>query len=256
MPPMTAPVAIQLYTVRELLAKDYAGVIRQIADIGYVGVEPAGFPGSSPKQAGRLFRELGLQTPSAHTPLPLGDRKHEVLDAMREIGCNRIVSGRGAEDFASAERIKAVAELFNQAAAVAAENGMTFGIHNHWWEFLPVDGRCAYEILLEHLRPDVFFQVDTYWVKTAGMDPATVVKQLGPRAALLHIKDGPCVAKQPQVAVGDGAMDVPSVIAAGRGCTDWLIVELDHCATDMLEAVRNSYRYLVGNHLAKGNKPV
>ncbi len=71
-----------------------------------------------------------------------------------------------------------------------------------------------------------------------------LVKELGPRAPLLHIKDGPAVKNEPMVAVGDGMMDFPSLIQAAGENTEWLIVELDQCATDMLEAVGKSYRYL------------
>jgi hypothetical protein len=70
---------------------------------------------------------------------------------------------------------------------------------------------------------------------------------------LLHIKDGPAVRGEPMVAVGDGVLDVPSIIQAGAGSTQWLIVELDACATDMMEAVEKSYDYLVGKGLARGN---
>ena len=100
----------------------------------------------------------------------------------------------------------------------------------------------------------VFFQIDTYWVQTAGLDPAQVIKEFGSCAPSLHIKDGPAVQRVPQVAVGDGVMDFPSIIQAAEDTAEWLIVELDHCATDMLTAVEKSYRYLVGEGLARGNK--
>jgi sugar phosphate isomerase/epimerase len=108
--------------------------------------------------------------------------------------------------------------------------------------------------MLEYLSPDVFFEIDTYWVQTAGPDPAEVVKKLGQKAPFLHIKDGPCVKGEPMVAVGDGVMDFPSIIEAGEGTTEWLVVELDACATDMMEAVKKSYDYLVGTGLARGNR--
>jgi hypothetical protein len=55
-------------------------------------------------------------------------------------------------------------------------------------------------------------------------------------------------------AVGEGVMDFPGIIQAGEGSTEWLIVELDRCATDMMEAVEKSYKYLVGKGLARGNR--
>ena len=252
---MTVPIALQLYTVREALAKDFAGVMKKVAEIGYVGVEPIfDLPGTTITEAAKLFRELGLEVPGAHTPLPVGEVANRVLDYMAAMGCQRIVSGKGPDSFETMHLIKQTCGLFNEAQAVAAENGMEFGIHNHWWEFLQVDGRYVYRVMLEHLEPGVFFELDTYWIKTAGVDPAKVVKEFGPRAPLLHIKDGPAVRDEPHVAVGDGVLDFPSIVQAGEDAAEWLIVELDHCATDMMVAVERSYQYLVEGGLARGNK--
>ncbi len=251
---MSAPIALQLYSVREYAKEDFEATVRKVAAMGYVGVEPAGFPGTTPEAAGKLFKELGLAVPSAHVALPLGDNKNEVLDTMQAIGSTRIVSGKGPGDYDTLDKIKATCGLFNEANAVAKENGMTLGIHNHWWEYLQVEGRYVYEVMLEHLDPDILLQVDTYWVNTAGVNPAAVVKQFGPRAALLHIKDGPCVKEESMTAIGDGVMDFPAIIEAGKPHTEWLIVELDRCATDMMEAVEKSYQYLIGEGLARGNK--
>ena len=171
---------------------------------------------------------------------------------MRALGSTRIVSGIGPKQFRTQDKVKRSCERFNEASAVAVENGMSFGIHNHWWEFMPMDGRHVYNLMLDYLAPEVFFQVDTYWVRTAGLDPADVVRELGARAPLLHIKDGPCEKEKPMTAVGDGVMDFPSIVEAGRATVEWMIVELDSCATDMMEAVEKSGAYLTSEGLAEG----
>ena len=77
---MTSPIAIQLYTVRDLLKEDFEAVIRRIADIGYVGVETAGFPeGVSAAQATALFSDCGLTVAASHMPLPLGYDQQKVI---------------------------------------------------------------------------------------------------------------------------------------------------------------------------------
>lgn len=251
---MPAPVALQLYTLRELAEKNYEQVVRSVAEIGYAGVEPAGFPGTTPEKAGKLYKSLGLQVPSAHLPIPIGDSKQLALDTAHALDTTRMISGYGPDDFNSLDKIKATCEKFNEAAETAKAHGMTYGIHNHWWEFIEVEGRRVYEVMLEHLSPEVFFEVDVYWVQTGGCDPVEVVKHLGERAPVLHIKDGPCDRESDMTAVGDGIVDIPGVIAAGGAHTEWQIVELDRCATDMVEAVRKSYEYLVGNGLATGTR--
>lgn len=252
---MTAPIALQLYTLREEMAADFAGTVRKVAEMGYVGVETAGFPGTVQVEAVALFKELGLSVPSAHMPLPLGEKQQEVLDTAYALGCEYIFYPATPRDqFQTVDQVKAVAAQINEANAVARANGLKFGWHNHWWEYLPVDGRPAYKILLEELEPDVLFEIDTYWVQTAGLDAAAVVSELKHRAPLLHIKDGPADAAKSMQAVGDGVMDIPAVIAAGAETSEWLIVEIDRCDTDMTEAVQQSYTYLVGEGLARGNR--
>ena len=251
---MKPAIALQLYSLREIAADDFEGMVRMVAGMGYVGVEPAGFPGSSAEAAGKLFKELGLEVPSAHTAMPLGDTKNEVLDAMAAIGCPRVVTGKGPDDFNTLDKIKATCDLFNEASVVVKAAGLTFGIHNHWWEYTPVDGVYPYQVMLERLDPGILFEIDTYWVQTGGCDVAEVLREVGDRGPLLHIKDGPCVKTEPMTAVGAGVMDFPTIVAAAGDVPQWLIVEQDRTAGDMVADVRASYAYLVSKGLARGNK--
>jgi sugar phosphate isomerase/epimerase len=249
---MLPPIALQLYSVREYAQESFEVAVRRVAAMGYAGVEPAGFPGTTPEAAGALFRELGLEVCSAHTALPLGDRQTEVLSAMEAIGCTRIISGLGPDAFNSLDGTKRTCDLFNQAAAVARAHGMTLGYHNHWWEYMLVEGQYPYRLMLDRLDPDIFFEIDTYWVQTAGVGVSTVISEMGSRAPLLHIKDGPAVQSEPMTAVGDGVMDFPAILETAGSVPEWLIVELDRCATDMMVAVERSANYLVDSGLGRG----
>lgn len=251
---MPAPIALQLYTLRDAAANDYEGTVRQVADIGYTGVEPAGFPGTTAEAGKKLFDDLGLQVCSAHLPLPVGDARQESLDLAGLLGVDRVVAGRGPDQFKTVDLIKESCDVFNEAAANCAADGKAFAIHNHWWEFLEVDGRPVYKHMLEHLSDDVLFQVDAYWVQTGGQDPAAVIAELGPRAPLIHLKDGPCTREADMQALGEGITDFDAVIGAGGDHVDWWIVELDRCATDMMEAVRKSYAFLTSKGYAAGRK--
>lgn len=249
---MTAPIALQLYSIREELNNDFEAVVRKIANMGYVGVEPAGFPGTTPQEAAKLFKELELVVPSVHIAMPIGAAKQQSLETMHTLGSMCIVSGLGPDDFVTVDMIKRSCDKFNEASAIADENGMSFAIHNHWWEFQPIDSRYVYEVMLDYLAPEVLFEVDTFWVRTAGLNPAIVVRELGARAPLLHIKDGFCKREESMTAVGDGIMDFRSIVEAGSINLEWMIVELDSCDTDMMEAVEKSYAYLTTEKLAYG----
>ena len=252
---MTTPIALQLYTVRDLLAQDFEGTLRKVADMGYVGVETANMFGDSPASAAKLFSELGLTVSSAHSPLPLSDKKQEVIETMSALNCKRLIlPGQPPEMFKSLDGIKSICDSLNEGATVAKTNGFELGYHNHWFEYELLEKRIPIDVMLEQLDPDVFLEVDTYWVQTGGQDPVEVIRRLGSRAPLLHIKDGPCQIEAPMTALGEGVVDIPGVVAAGDGATEWLIVEIDRCATDMLEAVNKSYKYLVAKGLARGSK--
>jgi sugar phosphate isomerase/epimerase len=149
-----------------------------------------------------------------------------------------------AERFRSVSDIRKVCDELNAGAQLAANHGVTLYYHNHWWELHPVDGKPALWHMVDALDPAVQFEIDTYWARTGGVDPAELLRQLGKRASLLHIKDGPCTENDPMVAVGAGAMDFPAVLQAAGTNALWAIVELDRCATDMLEAVAASHAYL------------
>ncbi|HLY27906.1 MAG TPA: sugar phosphate isomerase/epimerase [Aggregatilineales bacterium] len=253
---MAIPIALALYSVREDLAKDFPGVMRKVAQMGYLGVETAGFPGTTPAQAAAVFRSLDLKVVSAHSPLPLGPDKTQILDNVLAVSSDTLICPWLDPEtyYQSVDGISRARDLLNEANAVCKAHNLTFGYHNHWFEYGKIDGQYAADILRDGLSPDIIFEVDTYWARTAGADPVDVIRTLGKRAPLLHIKDGPCVREAPMVAFGEGKLDIVSIGKAAQETAKWLFVELDRCATDMLEAVEKSYEYLVRESLGYGRE--
>jgi sugar phosphate isomerase/epimerase len=146
--------------------------------------------------------------------------------------------------------LKKAAEVMNQAVENCARRGMTFGYHNHDFELQVVDGKPALLHLSELTGGKMYNTVDTYWVQVGGQNPAEIIKTLGPCANLLHIKDGPLVKGEPMMAAGKGKMDFPPIIEAATAA-EWLVVELDACATDMMQAVKESIDYLADMGLGR-----
>ena len=242
---MTAPIALQLYSIREQLQKDFRGAMEQAAAMGYTAVETGQFGGEAERQI-EVFDDLGLQVIAAHVKPPVGDNKNSSLDFMETLGSKRLVVPwlDPAVYFSSAEGVHRAADLLNEAAENSAERGLQLHYHNHDFEFGRIDSRLIFDLLYEQLDPRILFEVDTYWVETAGIDSAELIRELAERAPLLHIKDGLMDRDLPMVAVGDGRMEFSQVIAAGAPHTRWLIVELDRCAGDMMHAVARSLDYL------------
>lgn len=252
---MAQPLSIQLYSVRETAAKDFVGVLKGIAAIGYRGVEFAGLHGHKPGDLRRVLDDLGLAASSTHAALPTKDNLQETVDTAGALGYTMVISGKGPGDFKTLDAVQAAADQFQQGADLLKGTGLRLGYHNHWWEMERFGDRFGLEVFLDR-APDVFSQVDVYWACNFGaVDVPALVRRHAARIPLLHLKDGPLVKDQPHTAVGRGRMRMrPIVEAADPGVLEWLVVELDSCATDMMQAVRDSYAYLTGEGLAEGKR--
>ncbi len=249
-----APISLQLYTVRELAAQDAIATITRVAEIGYVGIEGGDLYGMTAAEFRAFLDEVGLVASSTHGPVPTKDNLEQIVDTAKTLGYTYHISGWGPPQFETVESTLEHAAIAQEAAALLKPYGIEFGIHNHYWEFdHQFDGKYPHEIFMA-AAPDVFAEVDTYWAQTGGADPAVEVAKLGSRAPLLHIKDGPAVKEKAMTAVGKGSLDWPAIVAAAGDNCKWMVVELDSCDTDMMEAVADSYAYLVGNGFATGRK--
>lgn len=249
------PISIQLYTVRDLAKNDFIGVLKQIAAIGYKGVEPAGLHNHKPADIRKVLDDLGMVCSSMHGKLAAPETLNETVDTAKALGCPYIITGWKREDWTTLDGVKRAADAFQAASTLLKPHGLKMGYHNHWWEMPKLGDKYA----LEHfyaMSPDTVAEIDIYWATNFGaVDTPALVKRLAKRTPLLHVKDGPLVEKQPHTAVGAGKMNIPACIAAADEKTlQWLIVELDACATDMMQAVKDSYKYLTANKLAEGKK--
>jgi sugar phosphate isomerase/epimerase len=245
---------VQLYSLREEAAADFTGVLRRLGDVGFVGVELAGFHGLTPAQFNDVAGEAGLVVSSGHVGDAGADALNGALDDLQAVGCDTaVLAFLPPDSFVDVDAVQRSADVINAGHALAAERGVTFGYHNHWWEFRPLaDGRTAWSHLLERLDPGVVIELDMYWATVGGAAPTDVIADLGDRLHLLHVKDGPADGpKSPMVSVGSGSLDIAGALAAAPNVA-WHIVELDRCATDMFQAVADSYGYLVGNGLSRG----
>ncbi len=241
------PLSIQLYSVREAAKADFIGVLKQIAAMGYQGVEFAGFHNHQPSELRKVLDDLGLQVSSNHGALPTPENLSQILDEAGTLGYKWHISGRGRDRFSTLEETLESAKVFAGAVDLLKDSPVKYAIHNHDFEFdKRFDGKTPHQIVMEQV-PGLYAQIDTYWVQTGGQDdPARVIANYGSRVPLVHIKDGPCRRGEPMTAVGEGVMQwEPIVAACDKANVEWLIVELDQCATDMMEAVEKSRNYLV-----------
>lgn len=259
-------IALQLYTVRDKFEKDIPGTLKRIADIGIKNVEAAFWPKNvTVEQAAKYLKDAGLNVCSCHVDIPVGDKQDVVFKTAETLKTKRIIWHGWPEDkrYSSLDGTKELISIYNKAGEAAKAKGLQFGLHNHWWEFRnKVGGRFVYEWLLEGVGKDIFFELDTYWIKVAGHDPAAIINKYSNRAKLLHMKDGPAVFgpqlisdhPDPMVALGQGTQNVPAIAIAAQANIDWMVIEMDVVAptADVFKVIKDSYDYLVNHKFAKG----
>jgi sugar phosphate isomerase/epimerase len=252
-------IAVMAYTVLEQATADLDGTLAGVASMGYLGIETYGLVERfGPARVRDAVARAGLTVTSAHTPFPAGAEAERLLDQSAELGATTLIWSLEREEFDSPAAIATGVERVNEAASLAAARGMTIGYHNHYAEFRNTfDGRQAYDILLELLDPRIVVELDAYWARMGGADPAEVLARLGERARFIHIKDGPAVSYDDDVMVpiGEGAIDWPAALTAPSGLR-WHIVELERLHVDTFDALDSSYRYLVGHGLSRGSVEV
>lgn len=250
---MTRPIALQLYTLRQALEADFEGTLEQVAAAGYVGVELAGLHGRSPRDTAQVLQSLGLEVVAMHCQVLTPDGLESALAEAAVLNCRRLVCPWVPPDtFASLDAVQALAAKLNTALSAIAGEGRTLYYHNHDFELQQLAGKPALSHFMAALDPQIRLELDIYWVAVGGSDPLALLAELGDRVGLVHIKDGAINPARPMLAVGDGALDYKAIIPALPAGVPALLVELDECATDMLEAVRRSAAYLVREGLGHG----
>ena len=248
--------SIQLYTVRDQIKEDLRGTIKKIADLGFNNVETAFWPeGVSLHQAAAVLKEFKLNVSSCHIELPIGAYQKTFLATAKAFNCKNMIWHGWPEDkrYSSLEGTKELVKIYNDANKFAKANGLKFGLHNHWWEFRnKVSDKYVYEILLEGLDKDIFFEIDTYWVKVAGHDPAKIIQQFGDRVKMMHVKDGPALFNDklaidnpdPMTPVGQGTQNFPAIFTAASSKCEWLVIEMDKTTIDVFDALKQSVDFM------------
>ena len=242
-------ISLQLYTVREHTARDMLGTLRRLAEIGYTAVELAGFGGLSPRGLRRTLDDLGLRASGAHVPLDAWEMDPgSVVADMHAIGSSHAIVPIAPPDRrADADAVARLAESFNRWGELCRAEGLTFSYHNHDFEFAPSDGTTMWEVLVRETDPDlVHLELDLYWVRYGGVDPETVLRDLGDRVSLVHLKDMAADEQRSDLPVGEGTMPWQKLLQAADGAgVEWFVAEQDN-PRDAFENVQSSLRYMQG----------
>ncbi len=241
------PVALQMYTLRDEMAADFVGTLRNVADIGYDGAELLPPPeGMTARELRSLLDELGLRTPGIHAGLEAMEADlSKAIDFSLELGAPcMIIPGIRQDMRDSADAWRATAQRLTQVGEEIAQHGMTLCYHNHSFEFERLDGESGFDILWQESDPRyVQSELDVYWVRHGGESPVAYLEKLANRVPLVHLKD---MATDGSFAeVGEGLIDwEPIFSTAEKSGAQWYVVEQDTCQGPPIESVRISLENL------------
>ena len=217
---------MQLYTVRDAMAKDFEGTLAKVAALGYKEVEFAGYFNKTPKEVKAILDKNGLTSPSTHIGYDmLGDKFAQVIEDSKIIGHQFIVNP-WIDDAIRNEpgAWGRAAQAFNRAGEQAQKAGLQFAYHNHHFEFVPVDGERPLDLILRTCDPKlVKIELDLCWASAAGQDPVAWFQKYPGRFPMVHVKGLkkiPAGAASWTVAPNIKEL-LPDVTDVGPGPIDW-----------------------------------
>jgi sugar phosphate isomerase/epimerase len=265
--PLGLPLGLQLYSVRDILPKDYEGTLKKLSAIGYREVEAAGFFDHTPAQVKLAMDQAGLRCVSAHYSLAqLQPHVDEIIQFGKGLGVDYIVcSSPGLKD---ASGVKAPsradresmtledwrwnAEQFNHIGERAHAAGMKFAYHNHTPEFRSENGVMFYDELLRLTDPSkVAMELDCGWAIVAGQNPVNLLTRYPTRISMLHVKDFKMTATTnpsnapPSTELGRGTIDYrPIFEAAKKAHIEHAFVEQEEFDMPPMEALKVDADYM------------
>jgi sugar phosphate isomerase/epimerase len=239
------PLGLQLYSVRAECKKDLPGTIKTVADIGYQGVEFAGYYDYSGKDLRKLLDDNGLKCCGTHAQLDtlLGDNLPKTIEFNKIIGNKYlIVPWLDPKKYNSVEGWKKAADMFNELAEKVEPHNMQVGYHNHWHEFETIDGQVPWDIFFGNTRKDVIMQFDTGNAMRGGGNAIPYLKRYPGRAVTVHLKEYSATNKKAILGEGDIPWEELLTLCETIGGTKWYIIEEEKDVYPPLEGVELCYK--------------
>ena len=271
--PLGLPLGLQLYSLRELLPKDFDGTLKAVAAAGYTEVEAAGFYAMSAQEFKQSVDAAGLKCVSAHYSLSmLQPQLESIIRYANELGLQYVVCSSPSLHDPSKVKLspkdpgyheawvqaftlddwKWNAEQYNEIGGRVKGYGMKFGYHNHTTEFRKLGKVIPYDELMRLTDPDlVTFEMDCGWVSVAGYSPADLLGKYPTRITMLHVKDFDLKkgTEHPQsTELGHGTIDYHMIFEAAKkaGHITHYFVEQEEFDVPPLEAINVDAGYMAG----------
>jgi sugar phosphate isomerase/epimerase len=241
-------VGVQLYSVRKEMLADATGTLKKLAALGYKELESArsekgNYYGLQPKEIRKIATDLGMIVRSGHVHI---DKDwQQSIDQAAEAGQEYLVCSSMPSEGQTIANYERVAEAFSKAAEDCKKSKLTFGYHNHDYEFEKVNGKTLYDVLLEKSDPSlVKMEMDLGWVFVTGNDPLIYFEKYPGRFPLWHLKDMDPVKKH-SVEFGKGKLNIEGILKnAGKSGMQYFFVEQEEYAVNAFQSLQEDYEYL------------
>jgi len=238
------PIALQLYSVREDCARDLPGTLEAVAEMGYEGVEFAGYHDRSAQELRSLLDDLGLKVAGTHISVEtlLGDELQKTVEFNKTLGNKFLILPAIPEERRNSKAAwLRTARLMNSISRKVKPQGMRVGYHNHTTEFQPMEGELPWDIFFGAAAPGIIMQLDVGNAMHGGVSPDEVLdimRRYPGRAVTVHLKE--YSSRNPQALIGEGDVDWPEFfrLCETVGGTEWYIIEQETYALPPLECAR------------------
>lgn len=244
--PRVIPMGLEMYSVRDDLAKDPEGTVRAVAAMGYKGVEFFApyfeWSDQQTKKMRKVLDETGLQCFSTHNDVKYlsGENLAKVRDRNLMLGSKYVVQAY-SDPKGGLDHWKEVSDGLNKAAETLEPSGLKVGYHNHDAEFRLTDGVRPMELIAKNTKPSVMLQLDVGTCLEAGADPVAWIKANPGRIRSLHLKDwSKDPAKGFKVLFGEGSADWANIFAAAEqvGGVEFYLMEQEGSAYSQMETAK------------------
>lgn len=207
---------VQLYTVREAMAQNPFSTLLDVRALGYDEVEFAGVGEYEPELVCRYAQGLGLSVAAAHADWKQlrDDPQAAVAEAKALCADTIMLAWLPPEERQTLAQWREWIGRLNGIAKLAEAEGMGVAYHAHDFEFAPIDGIRPIDLLMADMDPAIGFEMDTYWVAKAGVDPLDFLRRHADRITHLHLKD--MAADGSMADVGTGTLGMVAIIAQAR----------------------------------------
>ncbi|MFM1929299.1 MAG: hypothetical protein RL387_627 [Bacteroidota bacterium] len=251
MAPTGKPFGMQLWTVKEALAKDPLAVLKHLSASGYKQIESFEgdkgiFWGMKNTEFKKTMDGLGMKIVSAHCD-HVNNFERKAAEAG-EIGMKYLICPWvGPQD--SLDKYKRLADQFNTCGEIAKKNGIRFAYHNHDYSFKALNGVVPQDLMIQNTNAAlVDFEMDMYWTVAAGVDPIAYMKKFPNRFKLVHVKDLVKLDKgeHESCIIGKGTIDYKSLLpqATQQGVQYFIVEQEAYTGTTELDAAKADAVYM------------